>query len=304
MKKLILEDLKKNNNIKFFSTNDISKNLSESSFDFTWANAPVLIGVVLLGAVVGAGLGYLFNTYVFKKPGVDPKSDSVEPTTVVDLNTKPDSVELITVVDLNQKPAGSATELGVDSKGLNDLSFDPRKNFPGFADNEFCVFESHEALIEGIPLINQRSFINNFYSWIESSNLTEDFNWVQLYQLLHRVYIQSQFLELDRKNNKAVILELEEKFGALLDGFIDIQKNGEKSVPDAEIIQIFFDLIQEDIDLSLTLISLNQNSINIYFTLFYFIFLILSLGHKHFVFDWVKIKILLKFYRLFLFFKT
>lgn len=224
---------------------------------------------MLLGAVVGAGIGYIFNTYVLKKSGFDPKPNSVEPTTKADLSPK----------------VGGSTEISVDSKGLKD--------FPGFADNEFCVFESHEASIEGIPLINQRSFINNFYSWIESSNLTEDSNWVQLYQLLG----------MDKEKNEAVILELEEKFGALLDGFIEIQHNG-KNVSDEKTIQIFFNLIQEDIELMLNSILLNQNSINIYFTLFYFIFLIFSLGNKHFVFDWIKIKFLLKFYRLFLFFKS
>jgi len=267
--------IKKNNSIKFFSTNEISKNLSENSFDFTWANAPVLIGVVLLGAVVGAGIGYIFNTYVFKKPGV-------EPTTGVGLNKKPDSVE-------------PTTEVNVDSKKLTD--------FPGFTDNDFCIFESHKASIDGIPLINQRSFINKFYSWIERSNLTEDPNWVEFSQLLHRVYLKSLIFEKERDLNDHIILDLEAKFGLFFDYFNKIHPVELTQADKIRVIKEWLEILLADADILFTLDDLTKNSMPMCFTLPYFVFLIYNISKKYLIFHWIKSNFLLKFYTFRVFFK-
>jgi len=248
--------IKKNNSIKFFSTNEISEN----SFDFTWANAPVLIGVVLLGAVVGAGIGYIFNTYVFKKPGVEP-----------------------------------TTEVNVDSKKLTD--------FPGFTDNDFCIFESHKASIDGIPLINQRSFINKFYSWIERSNLTEDPNWVEFSQLLHRVYLKSLIFEKERDLNDHIILDLEAKFGLFFDYFNKIHPVELTQADKIRVIKEWLEILLADADILFTLDDLTKNSMPMCFTLPYFVFLIYNIFKKYLIFHWIKSNFLLKFYTFRVFFK-
>ena len=278
----------KKNSTKFFSTDVIKKSFTEvltavntwGAADFSWADLPrdlpIYVGVAIAGGAFGIGVTYLICSYFYGDPNKKPESD-----------LKPEGV-----LELKQKLINKS------------LTFNPHDDFPDFTTNGVCEGESHKAHIDGVPLINQRTFVKKFYEWVENNNLTDEPNWHVFYDTLYRVYSKSLIFERSRDLNDHIILDLEAKFGALLDGINDIDSFELTEANKISLIDDWFQIVLNDPDISFALDELTKNSMPMCFTLLYFVFLIYNISKKYLIFHWIKSNFLLKFYRLFLFFKT
>jgi hypothetical protein len=285
-KKIDFRGLKKNS-IKFFSTDVIRKNFTEiltavntwGAGDFSLADLPrdlpIYIGVAVAGGAFGIGVTYVICSYFFGDP-----------------NKKPES---------GLKPEGG---LELKQKLINkNLTFNPHDDFPGFTTNGFCEAGSHKAHIDGVPLINQRTFVKKFYEWIERNNLTDEPNWHVFYDTLYSVYAKSLIFERSRDLNDHIILDLEAKFGVLLDGINDIDSFELTEANKISLIDDWLQIVLNDSDISFVLGELTKNSMPMCFTLLYFFFLIYNISKKYLIFYWIKSNFLLKFYTFRLFFK-
>ena len=295
----------KKNSTKFFSTDVIKKNFTEvltavntwSAGEFSWTDLPrdlpIYLGVAIAGGVFGIGVTYVVCSYFFGDPSKKPDS-GLKPDGLLkpESGFKPDGL---------LKPEGG---LELKQKLINkNLTFNPHNDFPGFTTNGFCEGESHKAHIDGVPLINQRTFVKKFYEWVEKNNLTDEPNWHLFYDTLYSVYAKSLIFERRRELNDHIILDLEAKFGALLDGINDIDSFELTEANKISLIDDWFQIILNDPDIDFALDNLTKNSMPLCFTLLYVVFLIYNISKKYLIFHWIKSNFLLKFYTFRLFFK-